>query len=464
MCDGPSASTIAVMDTAQFRTRVERLWSTRPVRPAAPRTIAGVCVGIGNRYRVDPTLVKVAFVIATIFGGSGLVLYLAAWIACPSSSHAHTANQPRVARNGWHNNPTVLVILAIVIVATSIGSRGPWGTGGLVGVVLMLGGWWLLFLRTPEPPAESSVTTVAAPAPPQHFVRWTPRAVRTGVAVVDPTVNPVVNPSPLEGGTIDLRKAAAPDPTTPTADRVDESPSTEFLEQTPPSWDPLGAARFAWDLPEPKAPQPPSIPPGPRRSSFSFMVIGVAVLVAAGSVAANQLGAQWFTIPHILSLTLAVIGAGLLINGLRRHSSRAHPGALVPLAIGLAVSVIATTLLTTGGTDNARLGIPPGGVGERNWKPLSQNDIRDEYSLSIGSMTLDLRDIELTTDKTVHLRNGIGEIIVKVPAGMNVAATCSTGVGDYTCPEGLDGGDNGQQGPVLHVDARANVGSVKITR
>lgn len=48
------------------------MWNTRPVRQRSGRTIAGVCTGIGRRYDVDPTLVKVAFVVAAMFGGSGI--------------------------------------------------------------------------------------------------------------------------------------------------------------------------------------------------------------------------------------------------------------------------------------------------------------------------------------------------------------------------------------------------------
>lgn len=454
---------MSAMDTTQLRTQLERLWATRPTRPASPRTIAGVCTGIGERYRVDPTLVKVAFVVAAVFGGSGVLLYLAAWIAFPSTTRArtHAAGGDRGASRGWHNNPTVILWVVVVIVVSSVFSRGPWGSGGIVGGILMLIGWWLLFLRTPEPPADTSVSTVSAPEPPQRFVRWTPRAVRTGAAS---TASASVPGAP---GAVDLAKPAAgvtASPTTSTTAPTSAAP-TDFIEATPPSWDPLGAARFAWDLPEPTTPATPPTPPAaPRRSAFSFIVVGIAVLVVAGGIAAHGLGAGWFTVPHVLSLALAVIGAGLLVNGLRRQSTRSHPGALVPLAVGLSAAVIVTTLLAGAASGDHRFGMPGGGVGERNWKPMSENDIRDQYTLTMGSMTLDLRDVDLTTDETVHLRNGIGEIVVEVPAGMNVRAECSAGVGDYSCPEGLDGGNDGTTGPVLTIDAHTNVGSVKVQR
>ncbi|MGC5247679.1 PspC domain-containing protein [Gordonia sp. DT219] len=465
------------MNTAHLRMQLGRLWDTRPVRPSSPRTIAGVCAGIAGRYRIDPTLVKVAFVVAAVFGGSGLILYVAAWIVFPSSTGARARAERSHGghAHGWFNNPTVILWVVIVIVASSVLSRGPWGSGGVVGGLLMLVGWWLLFLRTPEPPAGTSVTTVAIPESPQRFVRWTPRAVRTGAPVAAAAATAtgaraaaaaVPTDTGARAAAAAVRTDTVPTDTVPTDTVPTETGPTDFLDATPPSWDPLGAARFAWDLPEPTTPQPPPVtyPRHPRRSAFSFVVLGLAILVVAGGVAANALGADWFTTAHVLSLALAVIGAGLLVNGLRRHTPRSHPGALAPLAIGLSAAVIVTTLLTTWGPDDHRLGMPAGGIGDRNWKPLSQNDIRDEYTLSTGSMTLDLRDITLAADDTVHLRNGIGEIVVKVPAGMNVRANCSAGAGDYTCPEGLDGGADGTGGPVLTIDAHTNVGSVEIKR
>jgi len=52
-------------------------------------------------------------------------------------------------------------------------------------------------------------------------------------------------------------------------------------EQQPPSWDPLGAAPFAWDLPEPG----PATPPAPprRRLPVTLVTLGVALLAAAGT-------------------------------------------------------------------------------------------------------------------------------------------------------------------------------------
>jgi phage shock protein PspC (stress-responsive transcriptional regulator) len=42
-----------------------------------------VCGGLAKRFNVDPTLVRVLFLVLGIFGGAGIVLYIAMWIIVP---------------------------------------------------------------------------------------------------------------------------------------------------------------------------------------------------------------------------------------------------------------------------------------------------------------------------------------------------------------------------------------------
>ncbi len=50
------------------------------------RVVAGVCAGIAAYFGVDPTLVRLAFALFTIFGGAGILLYLVAWIVIPEET------------------------------------------------------------------------------------------------------------------------------------------------------------------------------------------------------------------------------------------------------------------------------------------------------------------------------------------------------------------------------------------
>jgi phage shock protein C len=55
----------------------------RLVRPRQGRKIAGVCAAFGNYFDIDPILIRLLWVVAVIFGGTGLLAYLLAWIVIP---------------------------------------------------------------------------------------------------------------------------------------------------------------------------------------------------------------------------------------------------------------------------------------------------------------------------------------------------------------------------------------------
>ncbi|MDW7650183.1 MAG: PspC domain-containing protein [Bacillota bacterium] len=48
------------------------------------RMIAGVCGGIGEYFDVDPTLVRIGWVIFSFLGGSGLLAYIICALIIPS--------------------------------------------------------------------------------------------------------------------------------------------------------------------------------------------------------------------------------------------------------------------------------------------------------------------------------------------------------------------------------------------
>jgi phage shock protein C len=67
------------------------------------RIIAGVCGGLARYFGVDPVLVRVIAVLLAVFGGSGVVLYLIAWVAIPEAAEgdapaAAVGTSPEVVR------------------------------------------------------------------------------------------------------------------------------------------------------------------------------------------------------------------------------------------------------------------------------------------------------------------------------------------------------------------------------
>ena len=57
----------------------------RLCRSRSNRSLAGVCAGIAEYYGWDPTLVRVAWIVLTLLGGSGILLYLIMWLVMPEA-------------------------------------------------------------------------------------------------------------------------------------------------------------------------------------------------------------------------------------------------------------------------------------------------------------------------------------------------------------------------------------------
>ena len=58
----------------------------RLTRSTTDRRIAGVCGGIAKYLNVDPTVVRILFLVALICGTVGFWAYLIVWIAAPEES------------------------------------------------------------------------------------------------------------------------------------------------------------------------------------------------------------------------------------------------------------------------------------------------------------------------------------------------------------------------------------------
>jgi phage shock protein C len=55
----------------------------RLFRSRKERMIAGVCGGIGEYFGIDPTIVRLLFVLGMLMGGPGLLAYLILMIVVP---------------------------------------------------------------------------------------------------------------------------------------------------------------------------------------------------------------------------------------------------------------------------------------------------------------------------------------------------------------------------------------------
>lgn len=59
----------------------------RLVRPRKGRKIAGVCLGFAEYFDLDVTLVRVVWLVCSLFGLAGVIAYVASWIVIPEEPY-----------------------------------------------------------------------------------------------------------------------------------------------------------------------------------------------------------------------------------------------------------------------------------------------------------------------------------------------------------------------------------------
>ena len=436
------------MNTTDVHGAFREMWETRPPRPRDDRQVAGVAAAIARRYDIDPVLVRVGFVVAAFFG-IGAALYIAGWIVLPDAPA-----DPAVPESRKRGLLVVgLAIATIVSVASIFGGHG--GHGGFV--FPLLATLVLLFLlhRSRGHRGVSGPGRAAGLAQPP-----------TGAGAPSQSWPPQAAGAPAEGATtqrpargVSLVKGVSA-----------SSPPTD--DPKPPSWDPLGAAPFAWDLPEPAAATPPAH--ARRRPPVTLVTLGLALLAGAGtSVVLLSTGSLAVpTVPVLLGVVLAVLGTGLLVGSFL-HAGRG----IIPLALlvsALTWGALAAPLARVGGD----------GFGDIQVAPATVAQLQPGYRRTAGDITVDLSKLDLSaaaggnaSDIDLAVETGAGDATVVVPAQADVTFTGSAGLGDVrfagqtvsgpgsklSVVDDL-GSDGVRAGRLLVIDVQTGAGDVEVHR
>ena len=115
-----------------------------------------------------------------------------------------------------------------------------------------------------------------------------------------------------------------------------------------------------------------------------------------------------------------------------------------------------------------------GGVGERQYRPASVDQLRPNYELGAGELILDMRDVDLPAGTTnVELDVGIGHAVVRVPEDACVSSDVQIGAGHAQVldrsSDGLDvdfaqaSTPSGDQ-PRLALDGQIGIGALEVVR
>ena len=67
------------------------------------KVISGVCGGVAEYFNIDPTIVRLVWAAFTLFGGSGLILYILCAILMPYGTYDDTPPHDYVDRSDRSN-------------------------------------------------------------------------------------------------------------------------------------------------------------------------------------------------------------------------------------------------------------------------------------------------------------------------------------------------------------------------
>jgi phage shock protein PspC (stress-responsive transcriptional regulator) len=120
--------------------------------------VAGVCGGLARYFDIHPAFYRVGFVVLTLLGGAGIVIYAAAALVMPDEGKEDSV--ATAALRNRRDRPWPLIGLALVaIAATTLLSRATLWPHGDAWIVLLVAGGAILWITrhgTVAPTADAS--------------------------------------------------------------------------------------------------------------------------------------------------------------------------------------------------------------------------------------------------------------------------------------------------------------------
>ena len=259
----------------------------RLLRSSSDRYVAGVAGGLGRYTGLDPVIFRVVLAVLAVFGGTGIVLYLAAWLVRPEDNGRPAGIDRMLRRPSGERRSAAAVVVGIVAAAILVAIIAD-GDDHVVVTLLVLGGLAFLVARQGLP---------SGPDGPAVDPSWTPAGA-----------GPAAAASATEAG----------EPTWPA-----------YSPDTPPAWPSYSSdAPAAWT------------PPPPRPPSFlTPLTISTMLIVTGVAVALDRADVLDIGVTGMLATLLVITGVGLLVA---TRYGRAR--GLLPVGLVLALATAASTV------------------------------------------------------------------------------------------------------------------------
>ncbi len=418
--------------------------------------VGGVAGGLGRYIGVEPNFFRIAFVVLTLFGGSGVVIYLAAWLLLPTDED--TDPTPLTLTS----NTPALVIGFIVL---SLGALGlvegdTWGLEAsiVIPAVLILAGLWVLNQRSESANAQSSLDGSSPTVGPPLYTAGSPSSFDLAASQAPPQRQRTRGswPPPEDAAaqaaassSADAASSAAPMPD-PAPDINDPAPGG------PAPWDGPSTVQ-PWAMTQPRERSKKPAKTGPPVTSITLASAAVAIGLF---LVLSNIGGLAISATAVLGAVLAIIGGGLVASALYDRALALYPLGLLVLLMLIVAPLIDTTL--------------SGGVGTRAVRVTSVAALEPSYAIGMGELQLDLSRIEPTDDIDIEVDVGAGYAEITVPSDVRVEVRARSRAGYveafrisdegvlndlYQVSEGSD-----PDGPTLMIDADVTFGYVEVNR
>lgn len=380
-------------------------------RSTTDRKVAGVAGGLGRHLNIDPTVLRVAFVVLSFFGGSGLLLYGAAWLLVPEEGkdQAIIETSPG-ARNG--------LLLAAAVVAGLLVVGDSWGGFGFPWPLVLVGVVLLLLLTFREYPMRQQTT-----------------------------------PPPGASGATDAPGTA----TYPaTASEATASGATGTAgHDAPPPLPPWAAP------PGPAYPAPPPSTPASDRGPRLFWVTVALVAIALGTLGMYDVWRGGVVDGAYPALALAVVGAMLVVGA---WVGRA--GGLIVLGVVSALALLATSVSSPRFDGDHRLDVAPSSAAQ-------VHDLYSVPAGSVRLDLTRVGNIAALDGRRIDVEANAGDLEVILPEGLDAEITADISVaGEARLPHRNDSGpdvfvrdtvdDGGPDAPEIDLHLDLVVGSIEV--
>jgi len=377
-------------------------------RPRDGAMLGGVCAGLARKWQVDPNLLRIAVVVLVFFGGLGLAAYGAGLLLMPRDGQGELPVRRLLPfTRSWPTAGVVAATIGVLALLTGLPSNGI----GLGPLAVIFAVWFFGFRN--------------------HGTRSTA---------------PVPEPTPFERQAEAWRDRLA-EQQTPGFAPAQLAAAQPVQQWTQPYTDPADVAV--------RDNLPPAVVADRRRRNRLWLLagglslLGIVLVTLAGVVFGLPLGPLPYAAAFLGALGITLVAA----------TKVGRPSLMLPVTVLTAVLTVALMLPV------------PASVGEHVQAYTNPADLPASIELGAGEVSLDLTELDLTTDEHLSIKLGAGEVTLDLPIDTTSVVTYRIGAGQFGGPgypnEGVDISgseqfDFGSGTPVLRIDVEVGMGEVTV--